>query len=70
MRGLKEENRKLVEEKRIMCLLIEKDDKGRILLSSEIRKAEKLKEGDKFALDSTKSEKSGLIEVWSISESH
>lgn len=28
------------------------DDKGRILLPSEIRKAEKLKEGDEFAVDS------------------
>ena len=28
------------------------DDKGRILLPSEIRKAGKLKEGDEFAVDS------------------
>ena len=28
------------------------DDKGRILLPSEIRKAEKQKEGDEFAVDS------------------
>jgi bifunctional DNA-binding transcriptional regulator/antitoxin component of YhaV-PrlF toxin-antitoxin module len=34
-----------------MCLLIDKNDKGRILLPSEIRKAEKLKEGDEFAVD-------------------
>lgn len=30
----------------------ELDDKGRILLPCEIRKAEKLKEGDEFAVDS------------------
>jgi bifunctional DNA-binding transcriptional regulator/antitoxin component of YhaV-PrlF toxin-antitoxin module len=39
-----------------MCLLIEKYDKRRILLPSEIRKAEKLKEGASSPWTQRKSE--------------